>query len=98
MLNVSRTRKKILKKLEKNQPQDGSFNLSVTFLFYFILFYFILFYLFVWLFKTTPVVYGGSQSRGQIGATAAGLHYSHSSTGYELHLQPTPQLMTTLTH
>ena len=29
---------------------------------------------------------------GRIGATAAGLHHSHSNTGSEPHLQPTPQL------
>ena len=28
-----------------------------------------------------------------IGATAAGLHHSHSNMGSEPHLQPTPQLM-----
>jgi len=47
-------------------------------------------------FKATPVTYGSSQARDQIGAAAAGLHPSHSSTGSELHLQPTPQLMATL--
>ena len=49
----------------------------------------------VWLFRATPAVYGGSQARCQIGAVAASLHYSHSSAGCELHLQPTPQLMIT---
>jgi len=38
---------------------------------------------------------GGSQARGGIGAIAAGLHHSHSNVGFELHLQPTPQLMAT---
>ena len=38
--------------------------------------------------------YGGSQARGLIGATAAGLH--HSNAGSELHLRPTPQLTTML--
>ena len=33
-------------------------------------------YLFL-LFSATPVAYGGSQTRGRIGATAAGLHHSH---------------------
>ena len=45
------------------------------------------------LFKAAPTAYGGSQARGQIGATAAGLCHSHSNTGSEQHLQPTPQLM-----
>ena len=40
----------------------------------------------------TPTGYGGSQARGQIGAAAAGLHHSHSKLGFELRLQPTPQL------
>ena len=38
------------------------------------------------------MAYGGSQARGLIGAAAAGLHQSHSSTGSELRLQSTPQL------
>ena len=32
----------------------------------------------------------GSQVRGLIGATAAGLHHSHSNTGSKQHLQPKP--------
>ena len=31
------------------------------------------------LFRATPVAYGGSQARGQIGATAAGLHHNAGS-------------------
>ena len=34
------------------------------------------------LFRATPVAYGGSQVRGQIRATATGLHHSHSNTGF----------------
>ena len=45
------------------------------------------------LFRATPAAYGNSQAKGQIGATAAGLHHSHGSSGSEAHLQPTPQLM-----
>ena len=37
-----------------------------------------------------PVAYGGSQSRGQIGPTAAGPHHSHSNMESEPSLQPTP--------
>ena len=48
------------------------------------------------LFRTAPTAYGSSQDRGQIGATAAGLHHSHSNAGSKLHLQRTPQLMATL--
>ena len=36
------------------------------------------------------MAYGGSQARGLIGATAAGLRHSHSSSGSEPCLQPTP--------
>ena len=48
----------------------------------------------------TPAAYGGSQARGRIRPVAAGLHHSHSNTGSELHLWPTPQLTATrsLTH
>ena len=56
---------------------------------------FILFYLFC-LFaisRVAPMAYGGSQARGQIGATAASLCQSHSNTGFEPYLQPTTQLM-----
>ena len=45
------------------------------------------------LFRAIPVAFGGSQARGGIGATVAGLWHSHSNTGSELHLQPTPQLV-----
>ena len=38
------------------------------------------------------MAYGGSQARGLIRATAAGLHHSHSNTKSKPHLQPTPQL------
>ena len=37
------------------------------------------------------MAYGGSQAKGQIGATAAGLHHSPSNAISKLHLQPTPQ-------
>ena len=40
------------------------------------------------------MAYGDPQARGPIGATAAGLRHSHShsNTGSELCLRPTPQL------
>ena len=41
------------------------------------------------LFRATPVVFGGSQARGLIGAMAAGLSHSHSNTRSKLCLQPT---------
>ena len=47
------------------------------------------------LFRAEPASHGGSQARGPIRATAAGLRYSHSNAGSEPHLPPTPQLMAT---
>ena len=47
---------------------------------------------FIFLFTTTAVVYGSSQTRGQIGAATASLCHSHSNTGSKLHLLPTLQL------
>ena len=44
------------------------------------------FFFFFFLFRAKPVAYGGSQSRGQIGATAASLHHSHSHARSELYL------------
>ena len=43
-------------------------------------------------FRATPEAYGGSQARGRLGATAAGLHHSHSNLASERCLRPTPQL------
>ena len=43
-------------------------------------------------FRAEPTAYGSSQARGHIGAAAAGLHHSHSSTGPS---RPTPQLTAT---
>ena len=39
------------------------------------------------------MAYGGSQTRGPIGAVAAGLHHSHSNSRYKPRLGPTPQLL-----
>ena len=49
------------------------------------------FFLSFCLFRAAPVAYRGSQARGPIGATAAGLHHSHSHAGSEPCLRPTPQ-------
>ena len=49
---------------------------------------------FVLLFRAALAAYGSSQTRGQIGAMAAG--HSHSNTGSEPHLLPTLQLTATL--
>ena len=60
---------------------------------------FILFYLFIYLFFclfaiswAATAAYGCSQARGLIGAIATGLRQSHSNTGSEPRLHPTPQL------
>ena len=45
------------------------------------------------LFRVAPMAYGGSQSRGPTGASAASLHHSHGNAGSELPLLPIPQLM-----
>ena len=45
--------------------------------------------------RAAPVAYGGSQARGPTGAVVRGLRQSHSNTGTEPHLRPTPQLMAT---
>ena len=43
------------------------------------------FFLVFCLFRAAPAACGGSQARGQIGAVAADLHYSHSNTGSLTH-------------
>ena len=52
-----------------------------------------LIFFFFCLFSVASVTYGRSQAKGRIRTVAAGLHHSHSNTGFEPHLQPTPQLM-----
>ena len=47
------------------------------------------------LFRAAPAAYGGSQARGRIQDTVAGLHHSHSNTESEPHLPPIPQLKVT---
>ena len=54
-----------------------------------------IFYFYFWSFcpfRAAPVAYEGSQARGPIGATAAGLCHSHSNARSELCLRLTPQL------
>ena len=62
------------------------------FLSFFFLFFFVFFVVVVAISWAAPAAYGGSQARGLIEAVATGLHYSHSNSGAEPHLQPTPQL------
>ena len=50
-------------------------------------------YLFIYChFGAAPAAYGGSQTRGPLGAVATSLPHSHSHTGSGPRLQPTPQL------
>ena len=44
------------------------------------------------LFRSMPMAYRGSQARGLITATAAGLCHSHSNTRAKPRLRPAPQL------
>ena len=53
------------------------------------------FFWFCFVFRTAPVAYGSSQTRGWIGAAASSLHHSHSNARSEQCLWPTPQLMAT---
>ena len=73
---------------------NGYLCLYPKFSFSFLFFFF--FFLSFCLFRATPAAYGGSLAGGLIGATAAGLHHSHSNTRSKLHLRPTPQLKATL--
>ena len=63
-------------------------NFHIYFFIYFL--FFLSFLLFLW---AAPATHGGSQARGLIGATAAGLH--HSNARSELPRQPTAQLAAT---
>ena len=50
------------------------------------IFIFFFFFFFPFLFRAIPAAHGSSQGRGQIGASAANLHHSHSNTGSKPHL------------
>ena len=65
--------------------QNVEFNLIYIFNFFF-------FFSISW---AAPAAYGRSQARGQIRAAAASLRHSHSNTGSEPRLWPTPQLTAT---
>ena len=71
-------------------------NASVFFVFPVLLFYSLVSFFVCLFFRAAPVAYGGSQARDPTGATAAGLHHSHSNVGSKLCLQPTPLLTATL--
>ena len=52
-------------------------------------------FFFFWLFRATPMAYGGSQARGPIGGVATDLHHSLSNARSQPRLRLTPQLMAT---
>ena len=56
--------------------KSGIADIGVLFPFFKIFFFFLLF-------RATPMACGGSQARGGIRGTAAGLYHSHSSVGFE---------------
>ena len=60
--------------------------------FYYLFIYVFIFCLFA-VSRAVPAAYGGSQARGLIGASAAGLCHSHSNARSKLRLSPMPQLM-----
>ena len=55
--------------------------------------FFFSFSFFFLLFRAVTTAYGGSQARGQNGATADSLCHSHRNIRSEPHLQPTPQFI-----
>ena len=57
--------------------------------------FFFVCFLGVLLFRAAPAAYGSSQTRGRIGAIAAGLHHRHSNAESELLPRPIPQLTET---
>ena len=80
---VAKKKKKI-----QNKNQGRTWNKHCNSHFYFISFFFVFS-------GATPTIYGGFQARGLIRAAAAGPCQSHSNTGSELCLRPTPQLTAT---
>ena len=65
---------------------------------YIILLCIVNFFFLFFLFRTIPVPYGSSQTRGQIRATAASLHHSHSNVGYVCDLHHNHSNTRSLTH
>ena len=58
-----------------------------------VFFFFVFVFCFFAFSRAASTAYGGSQTRGPIGARATGLRHSHSSNlGSERSLRPTPQL------
>ena len=70
-------------------------SLDFIFFIFILFFYFFIFFVFLLFLWAAPAAYEGSQARGLIGAVATGLRQSHSNSGSEPSLQPTPQLTAT---
>ena len=68
------------------------FFLMAIYIYIYIAFFFFFFF---FLFRAAPTVYGSSQARGGIRATATSLCHSHSNARSEPRLQPAPWLMAT---
>ena len=85
--------------LSSPSPQTARIMIKSNFPFYqHCLFQVLIFFFFAPFFvggDADPTAYGDSQARGPIGATATGLHHSHSTARSKLHLQPTPQITAT---
>ena len=77
-----------IQEAEKGPGSHHSFSLFISYLFLLLFFCFI--------FRGTHAAHGSFQARSRIRAAPAGLCYSHSNSGSELHLRPTPQLVATL--
>ena len=70
----------------------GNYISLLVFFFFFLVWRFFIF----WFLGPHPQHMEISGQGRQIGATAAGLHHSHSNSGSELPLWPTPELMAML--
>ena len=73
----------------KYPGQEGPVNHLCSVFFFFLSFFFFVFS------GAAPTAYGGSLARGLIGAAATRLRQSHSNSGSEPRLRPTPQLTAT---
>ena len=76
----SENSKTLMKETENNT--DGKINHALVSLSLSLFFFF----------RAASAAYGGSQAKGQIGATTASLHHGHSNVGSKQCLQPTAQL------
>ena len=85
------------KRQEKDIPPYGNIGFLIKDCFLFFSFFFVFFFVFFFfaISRAASTAYGGSQARGLTGAVAVSLCQSHSNSGSELCLRPTPQLTAT---